>query len=63
MVRAEKEKNQNVFYEWENNKFQNDQKTFKSPEEIMKCSEINKFYLKLSNRKNILQMIHEKKLF
>ena len=63
IVRTEKEKNQNVFYEWENKKFRRSQKTFNSPEEIMKCSEINKVYVKLSNCKKNLKMINEKKLF
>ena len=63
IARTEKENNQNVFYEWENKKFRHGQKTFSSPKEIMKCSEINKGYEKLINCINILQMINEKKLF
>ena len=47
IVRTEKEKNQNVFDEWENKKFWHGQKIFNSPEEIIKCSEINKVYVKL----------------
>ena len=62
-VRTEKEKNQNAFYELKNKKFQHGQKAFNSAEEIMKCSEINKVYVKLSNCKNFLQMINGKKLF
>ena len=53
---------QNLFYEWENKKFQHDQKTFKYLEEIMQCFEINKFYVRLSNCKIFLHMINEKKL-
>ena len=37
-------------------------KTFKYPEEIMQCFEINKFYVKLLNCKIFLHMINEKKL-
>ena len=36
-----------AFYECENKKFLHGQKTFNSPEEIMKLSEINKVYVKL----------------
>ena len=54
IVRTEKEKNQNVFYEWENKKFRHGQNIFNSPEEIMKFSEVNKVYVKLANCKKVL---------
>ena len=52
-----RERNDNVFNEWENKRFQHEIKTFKSPEDTMKCSEINKVCVKLSNWKKLLQMI------